>query len=87
VPQVEQKEDVDLYSEWIGNLAGGCMQRFRAQVTGDLLRRGISQEGSFDGRASCFLRLIHGPSGGRLDQAEGQLVRPTCASRIRRKSC
>jgi len=45
VAQVEQK-DVDLYSEWIGTLAGEVNANVQAQVTGYLLRRNY-QEGSF----------------------------------------
>src|SRR5580698_9302514 len=41
-----QKEDVPIYSEWIGTLDGLVNADVRAQVTGYLLKQGY-QEGAF----------------------------------------
>jgi membrane fusion protein (multidrug efflux system) len=72
VAQVEQK-DVDLYSEWIGTLAGEVNANVQAQVTGYLLRRNY-QEGSFVRKGQLLFEIDPRPFQAALDQAEGQLA-------------
>src|SRR5260221_1088086 len=75
VAQVEQK-DVDLYSEWIGTLAGEVNANIQAQVTGYLLRRNY-QEGSFVRKGQLLFEIDPRPLQAPLDQAEGQLAQAT----------
>src|SRR5712664_1743113 len=75
VAQVEQK-DVDLYSEWIGTLAGEVNANIQAQVTGYLLRRNY-QEGSFVRKGQLLFEIDPRPFQAALDQAEGQLAQAT----------
>ena len=75
VAQVEQK-DVDLYSEWIGTLAGEVNANVQAQVTGYLLRRNY-QEGSFVRKGQLLFEIDPRPFQAALDQAEGQLAQAT----------
>src|SRR5216684_5837799 len=75
VAQVEQR-DVDLYSEWIGTLAGEVNANVQAQVTGYLLRRNY-QEGSFVRRGQLLFEIDPRPFQAALDQAEGQLAQAT----------
>jgi RND family efflux transporter MFP subunit len=75
VAQVEQK-DVDLYSEWIGTLAGEVNANVQAQVTGYLLRRDY-QEGSFVRKGQLLFEIDSRPFQAALDQAEGQLAQAT----------
>jgi RND family efflux transporter MFP subunit len=72
VAQVEQK-DVDLYSEWIGTLAGDVNANVQAQVTGYLLRRDY-QEGSSVRKGQLLFEIDPRPFQAALDQAEGQLA-------------
>src|SRR6267143_193201 len=72
VAQVEQK-DVDLYSEWIGTLAGEVNANVQAQVAGYLLRRNY-QEGSFVRKGQLLFEIDPRPFQAALDQAEGQLA-------------
>jgi RND family efflux transporter MFP subunit len=75
VAQVEQK-DVDLYSEWIGTLAGEVNANVQAQVTGYLLRRDY-QEGSSVRKGQLLFEIDPRPFQAALDQAEGQLAQAT----------
>jgi RND family efflux transporter MFP subunit len=72
VAQVEQR-DVDLYSEWIGTLAGEVNANVQAQVTGYLLRRNY-QEGSSVRKGQLLFEIDPRPFQAALDQAEGQLA-------------
>src|SRR5580704_14179793 len=72
VAQVEQK-DVDLYSEWIGTLAGEVNANVQAQVTGYLLRRDY-QEGSSVRKGQLLFEIDPRPFQAALDQASGQLA-------------
>jgi RND family efflux transporter MFP subunit len=75
VVQVEQK-DVDVYSEWIGTLAGEVNANVQAQVTGYLLRRDY-QEGSPVRKGQLLFEIDPRPFQAALDQAEGQLAQAT----------
>ena len=72
VAQVEQK-DVDLYTEWIGTLAGEVNANVQAQVAGYLLRRDY-QEGSFVRKGQLLFEIDPRPFQATLDQANGQLA-------------
>lgn len=72
VAQVEQK-DVDLYTEWIGTLAGEVNANVQAQVAGYLLRRDY-QEGSFVKKRQLLFEIDPRPFQATLDQANGQLA-------------
>jgi RND family efflux transporter MFP subunit len=72
VAQVEQK-DVELFSEWIGTLAGEVNANVQAQVTGYLLKRDY-QEGSFVKKGQPLFEIDPRPFQAVLDQAEGQLA-------------
>ena len=72
VAQVEQK-DVDLYSEWIGTLAGEVNANVQAQVSGYLLRRDY-QEGSSVRKGQLLFEIDPRPFQAALDQANGQLA-------------
>ena len=75
VAQVEQK-DVDLYTEWIGTLAGEVNANVQAQVAGYLLRRDY-QEGSSVRKGQLLFEIDPRPFHAALDQAEGQLAQAT----------
>src|SRR6266436_67859 len=75
VAEVEQR-DVDLYSEWIGTLAGEVNANVQAQVTGYLLRRNY-QEGSSVRKGQLLFEIDPRPFQAALDQAEGQLAQAT----------
>src|ERR1700751_992139 len=75
VAQVEQK-DVDVYSEWIGTLAGEGNANIQAQVTGYLLQRDY-QEGSPVRKGQLLFEIDPRPFQAALDQAEGQLAQAT----------
>jgi RND family efflux transporter MFP subunit len=75
VAQVEQK-DVDLYSEWIGTLAGEVNANVQAQVSGYLLRRDY-QEGSSVRKGQLLFEIDPRPFQAALDQANGQLAQAT----------
>jgi len=70
--QVEQK-DVDLYTEWIGTLAGEVNANVQAQVAGYLLRRDY-QEGSSVRKGQLLFEIDPRPFQAALDQANGQLA-------------
>jgi len=72
VAQVEQK-DVDLYTEWIGTLAGEVNANVQAQVAGYLLRRDY-QEGSSVRKGQLLFQIDPRPFQAALDQANGQLA-------------
>ena len=72
VAQVEQK-DVDLYTEWIGTLAGEVNANVQAQVAGYLLRRDY-QEGSSVRKGQLLFEIDPRPFQAALDQANGQLA-------------
>jgi len=75
VAQVEQR-DVDLYSEWIGTLAGEVNANVQAQVSGYLLRRDY-QEGSSVRKGQLLFEIDPRPFQAALDLAEGQLAQAT----------
>ena len=72
VAQVEQK-DVDIYTEWIGTLAGEVNANVQAQVAGYLLRRDY-QEGSSVRKGQLLFEIDPRPFQAALDQANGQLA-------------
>jgi RND family efflux transporter MFP subunit len=72
VAQVEQK-DVELYTEWIGTLAGEVNANVQAQVAGYLLRRDY-QEGSSVRKGQLLFQIDPRPFQAALDQANGQLA-------------
>jgi RND family efflux transporter MFP subunit len=72
VAQVEQ-QDVDLYTEWIGTLAGEVNANVQAQVAGYLLRRDY-QEGSSVRKGQLLFEIDPRPFQAALDQANGQLA-------------
>jgi membrane fusion protein (multidrug efflux system) len=72
VAQVEQ-QDVDLYTEWIGTLAGEVNANVQAQVAGYLLRRNY-QEGSAVRKGQLLFEIDPRPFQAALDQANGQLA-------------
>jgi membrane fusion protein (multidrug efflux system) len=75
VAQVEC-EDVPIYGEWIGTLAGQVNANVQAQVTGYLLRRDY-QEGSFVRQGQLLFEIDSRPFQAALDQAVGQLAQAT----------
>jgi membrane fusion protein (multidrug efflux system) len=72
VAQVEQR-DVDLYTEWVGTLAGEVNADVQAQVAGYLLRRDY-QEGSSVRKGQLLFEIDPRPFQAALDQANGQLA-------------
>src|SRR5580693_9794219 len=72
VAQVEQN-DVDLYSDWIGTLAGEVNANVQAEVTGYLLRRDY-QEGSSVRKGQLLFEIDPRPFQAAFDQANGQLA-------------
>ncbi len=81
-PDVEvaqvQKEDIPIYSEWIGTLDGLVNADVRAQVTGYLLKQGY-QEGAFVKQGQLLFQIDPRPFQAALDQAEGQLAQARAA--------
>jgi RND family efflux transporter MFP subunit len=75
VAQVEEK-DVDLYTEWIGTLAGEVNANVQAQVSGYLLRRDY-QEGSSVRKGQLLFEIDPRPFQAAFDQANGQLAQAT----------
>jgi RND family efflux transporter MFP subunit len=75
VAQVDQK-DVDIYSDWIGTLAGEVNANVQAQVAGYLLKRDY-QEGSSVKKGQLLFEIDPRPFQAVLDQAEGQLAQAT----------
>jgi len=72
VAQVEQ-QDVPIYGEWIGTLAGQVNANVQAQVSGYLLKRDY-QEGSTVRTGQLLFEIDPRPFQAALDQAEGQLA-------------
>jgi RND family efflux transporter MFP subunit len=72
VAQVEQ-QDVPIYGEWIGTLAGQVNANVQAQVSGYLLKRDY-QEGSTVRTGQLLFEIDPRPFHAALDQAEGQLA-------------
>jgi RND family efflux transporter MFP subunit len=72
VAQVEQ-QDVPIYGEWVGTLAGQVNANVQAQVSGYLLKRDY-QEGSTVRTGQLLFEIDPRPFQAALDQAEGQLA-------------
>ena len=81
-PDVEvvqvQKEDIPIYSEWIGTLDGLVNADVRAQVTGYLLKQGY-QEGAFVKQGRLLFQIDPRSFQAALDQAQGQLAQAKAA--------
>jgi len=73
VAQVE-RQDVPIYSEWIGALDGMVNAEIRAQVMGYLLRQRYT-EGSFVRRGQLLFEIDPRPFQAALDQTKGDLAR------------
>jgi membrane fusion protein (multidrug efflux system) len=72
VAQVKQ-QDVPIYGEWIGTLAGQVNANVQAQVSGYLLKRDY-QEGATVRTGQLLFEIDPRPFQAALDQAEGQLA-------------
>ena len=72
VAQVKE-QDVPVYGEWIGTLAGQVTADVKAEVTGYLLRRDY-QEGSYVTKGQLLFEIDSRPFQAVLDQAKGQLA-------------
>jgi membrane fusion protein (multidrug efflux system) len=72
VAQVKQ-QDVPIYGEWIGTLAGQVNANVQAQVSGYLLKRDY-QEGAAVRTGQLLFEIDPRPFQAALDQAEGQLA-------------
>jgi RND family efflux transporter MFP subunit len=72
VAQVKQ-QDVPIYGEWIGTLAGQVNANVQAQVSGYLLKRDY-QEGATVRTGQLLFEIDSRPFQAALDQAEGQLA-------------
>jgi len=72
VAQVEQ-QDVPVYGQWIGTLAGQVNADVKAQVTGYLLSRNY-KEGSYVRKGQLLFEIDPRPFKAALDQAKGQLA-------------
>lgn len=68
-----KREDVPIYAEWIGTLAGQVNATVQAQVTGYLLRRDY-KEGSFVRKGQLLFEIDPRAFQAALDQAKGQLA-------------
>jgi membrane fusion protein (multidrug efflux system) len=68
------RQDVPLYSEWIGSLDGMVNAEIRAQVTGYLLRPNY-KEGSFVRKGQLLFEIDPRPFQATLDQANGDLAK------------
>jgi RND family efflux transporter MFP subunit len=75
VAQVAQ-QDVPIYGEWIGTLAGQVNANVQAQVSGYLLKRDY-QEGATVRTGQLLFEIDPRPFQAALDQAEGQLAQAT----------
>src|SRR5262245_39302175 len=73
VAQVE-RQDVPIYSEWIGALDGMVNAEIRAQVTGYLLRQRYT-EGSFVRKGQVLFEIDARQFQAALDQAKGDLAK------------
>jgi membrane fusion protein (multidrug efflux system) len=73
VAQVD-RQDVPIYSEWIGSLDGMVNAEIRAQVTGYLLRQNY-KEGSFVRKGQLLFEIDSRPFQATLDQANGDLAK------------
>jgi RND family efflux transporter MFP subunit len=72
VAQVKQ-QDIPIYGEWIGTLAGQVNANVQAQVSGYLLKRDY-QEGANVRTGQLLFEIDPRPFQAALDQAEGQLA-------------
>ena len=72
VTEVKQ-QDVPIYGEWIGTLAGQVNANVQAQVSGYLLKRHY-QEGATVRTGQLLFEIDPRPFQAALDQAEGQLA-------------
>src|SRR5580692_11353779 len=72
VAEVEQ-QDLPIYGEWIGTLAGQVNANVQAQFSGCLLKRDY-QEGSTVQTGQLLFEIDPRPFQAALDQAEGQLA-------------
>jgi RND family efflux transporter MFP subunit len=72
VVQVE-RQDVPIYSEWIGTTDGMVNADIKAQVTGYLLRQDY-KEGSFVKKGQLLFEIDPRPFQAALDQANGQVA-------------
>jgi RND family efflux transporter MFP subunit len=72
VAQVKQ-QDIPIYGEWIGTLAGQVNANVQAQVSGYLLKRDY-QEGAAVRTGQLLFEIDPRPFQAALDQAEGQLA-------------
>src|SRR5215475_5548426 len=68
------RQDVPIYSEWIGSLDGMVNAEIRAQVTGYLLRQNY-KEGSFVRKGQLLFEIDPRPFQATLDQANGDLAK------------
>src|SRR5215813_2362239 len=77
-PNVEvalvERQDVPIYSEWIGTLDGMVNAEIRAQVTGYLLRQRYT-EGSFVRKGQVLFEIDPRQFQAALDQSKGDLAR------------
>src|SRR6266480_7248910 len=72
VVQVE-RQDVPIYSEWIGTTDGMVNADIKAQVSGYLLRKDY-KEGSFVKKGQLLFEIDPRPFQAALDQAQGQVA-------------
>jgi RND family efflux transporter MFP subunit len=68
-----KQQDVPIYGEWIGTLAGQVNANVQAQVSGYLLKRDY-QEGANVRMGQLLFEIDPRPFQAALDQAEGQLA-------------
>jgi membrane fusion protein (multidrug efflux system) len=76
-PQVEvvavKQQDVPVYQEWVGTLAGEVNADMSAQVSGYLIKREY-QEGSLVKKGQLLFQIDPGPYAAVLDRAKAQLA-------------
>jgi RND family efflux transporter MFP subunit len=68
------RQDVPIYSEWIGSLDGMVNAEIRAQVMGYLLRQNY-KEGSFVRKGQLLFEIDPRPFQATVDQANGDLAK------------
>jgi membrane fusion protein, multidrug efflux system len=71
---VVERQNVPIYSEWIGSLDGMVNAEIRAQVSGYLLRQNY-KEGSFVRKGQLLFEIDQRPFQATLDQANGDLAK------------
>jgi RND family efflux transporter MFP subunit len=69
-----ERQNVPIYSEWIGSLDGMVNAEIRAQVTGYLLRQNY-KEGSFVRKGQLLFEIDQRPFQATVDQANGDLAK------------